>query len=113
MNIANPKPRRGRQLGRRPRYAPKGGACALLAPILTSVGPFRWLEQGGNDATKFETVQTGEPAPLAESHSANTSCSVLKVAVSVFAETTPSFFASRVLSTARTSSSRIKPFRPP
>jgi hypothetical protein len=36
-----------------------------------------------------------------ESHSANTSCSVLNVAVSVFAETTPSFFASRVLSTAR------------
>jgi hypothetical protein len=37
-----------------------------------------------------------------ESHSANTSCSVLNVAVSVFAETTPSFFANRVLSMART-----------
>src|ERR1035441_6155340 len=44
----------------------------------------------------------GEPTPAEESHSANTSCSVLNVAVSVFAETTPSFFASRVLSTART-----------
>jgi len=29
-------------------------------------------------------------------YSANTSCSVLRVAVSVFAETTPSFFANRV-----------------
>jgi hypothetical protein len=37
-----------------------------------------------------------------ESHSVNTSCSVLNVPVSVFAETTPSFLASRVLSTART-----------
>jgi len=47
-------------------------------------------------------VQTGEPTPVKESHSANTSCSILNVALSVFAETTPSFFASRVLSTART-----------
>jgi hypothetical protein len=46
-------------------------------------------------------VHDGEATPVEESHSANTSCSVLNVAVSVFAETTPSFFASRVLSTAR------------
>jgi hypothetical protein len=34
-------------------------------------------------------------------HSVKTSCSVFKVAVSVFAVTLPSFFANRVLSTAR------------
>ncbi len=58
-------------------------------------------------------VRDGEPTPVEESYSAKTSCSVLNVAVRVFAETTPSFFTSRVLSTARTRSSRIKPFRPP
>jgi len=54
-------------------------------------GTERWLE----------TVVFGEPTPVEESHSANNSCSVLNVAVSVFAETAPSFFANRVLSTAR------------
>src|SRR5260370_232023 len=47
-------------------------------------------------------VHDREPHPVEESHSANTSCSVFNVAVSVLAETTPSFFASRVLSAART-----------
>ena len=47
-------------------------------------------------------VQTGEATPVEDSHSANTSCSVLNVAVSVFGETTPSFFPNRVLSRART-----------
>jgi len=46
-------------------------------------------------------VHDGEPTSVEGSHSANTSCSVLNVAVSVFAETAPSFFASRILSTAR------------
>jgi hypothetical protein len=49
-----------------------------------------------------KVVQGGEQTSVEESHSAKTSCSVLNVAVSVFAETTPSFVASRVLSTART-----------
>ena len=39
--------------------------------------------------------------PVEESHPANNSCSVLKVAESVFAETAPSLFANRILSTAR------------
>ena len=47
-------------------------------------------------------VQTGEPIPVEEPHSAKTSCSVLNVAVSVFGETAPNLFTSRVLSTART-----------
>lgn len=36
-----------------------------------------------------------------ESHSVKISCSVLKVDVSVFADTAPNFFASRALSAAR------------
>jgi len=39
--------------------------------------------------------------PVEELHSANTSCSVLNVEVSVFAESTPSFLASLLLSTAK------------
>ena len=48
-------------------------------------------------------ARRSEPAPSSrtESHSARTSCSVLKVDVSVFGDTTPSFFASLALSTAR------------
>lgn len=44
----------------------------------------------------------GSQIPVEELHSANTSCSVLNVELSVFAETIPSFFTSQVLSTART-----------
>ena len=47
-------------------------------------------------------VHDAEATPVEEFYSANTSCSVFNAAVSVFAETTPSFFASRILSTART-----------
>jgi len=46
-------------------------------------------------------------------HSVKISCIVFKVEVSVFADTVPSFFANRVLSTARIRSSRISPFWPP
>ena len=52
--------------------------------------------------TKFETRPRWGTTSVEEFHSANTSCSVLNVEVSVFAETIPSFCASLVLSTART-----------
>lgn len=50
----------------------------------------------------LETTPSGSQIPVEELHSANTSCSVLNVELSVFAETIPSFFTSQVLSTART-----------
>ena len=46
-------------------------------------------------------------------HSAKTCCNTLRVVVSVFADTSPSFFANRVWFTARTWSSKIKPLLPP
>ena len=71
-------------------------------PLETQELDLNYVTAGVLGRKTSERLRSGEATPVEESHSANTSCSVLSVAVSVFAETAPSFFASRVLSTART-----------
>ncbi len=79
-----------------------GWLCRICRKLLPG-NELMWFERTLIYAARvLNASKMGRQLQLEDSHSANTSCSVLNVAVSVFAETSPSFFANLVLSTART-----------
>jgi hypothetical protein len=68
----------------------------------------RWLidrylsvNMGANPALRTRSHSQHRLSRTPEAYSAKTSCSVLKVEVSVFADTAPNLFANRAWSTAR------------